>query len=470
MINSISSAAGFSIDFNSPPASFQERIDSLKQERMRSLNHDSQRPSVAIFGGGPAGLSRAIEALLNGNPVVVHEKRKQDAIKRENTVRINKESYPILHYYGVYSYLLEKGLIFPQKKGEFDVRLGDLEEAMTAVIQGLSSEDVIKYGTELERIDSHSGRKADVVVKTAEGQSRLNSVGVIVVAEGARSPTNEKLLGSRRITVLPSIPVVAALFKDDRPRIAGVSTFFEYVGKTMIHTAANVYYHTLFLFKCVFQAEHIFNPNRKIGGTVGLSTPGQNYLGLVLSKTETEEGIHLSEALKRAKEDLVLARQQNRAEEQIASLEEKVTKAQEASDSYFKYWTYLSCCFDNVFNIMLFILGKNPLKIHSLLPLDKASIIPIGADKSSASSKILGETPCLIAGDALATVDPSTGLGCNTAVQMAIDFKNFLHGMDGRQEIDSLCSAYNHRCHAVVSDIHAASIHNRSLYRHGILD
>jgi hypothetical protein len=194
---------------------------------------------------------------IQRNPVNVFEKRTDASQGRKNTVPLKPETLQLLKYYGVYPYLLEKGLIFPAEGGSFNVRLKDLEDAMKVVIGELTQEGIINYESQLERIVSRPNAKVDLVIRSAGRQLQLNNVDVIVIAEGAHSPTNE-LLGNRRIAVLPSLPVIAAIFKDDRPSIRGVSTLFQYVGKTLAHTAVSVYYYAIFFFKCAFLRRAFF--------------------------------------------------------------------------------------------------------------------------------------------------------------------------------------------------------------------
>ncbi len=445
--------------FSNTSYSFRERMDALKAARAESLRNNPHLPAIAIFGGGPAGLSRAIDALISGNPVTVFEKRQNSGRGRENTVALKDETIPLLKYYGVYQCLLEKGLIFPEANGWVNVRLKDLEEAMKAVTSELTQDSIVKYDSQLERIIPHPNAKADLVIRSEGRLLQLNAVDVVVVAEGAHGSTSE-LLGNRRITVLPSIPVIAAIFKDDRPAITGASSFFQYVGKTLSNTVTSVYYYSIFLFKCFFQGEHVFNKKRRIAGSLILKTPHQNYLGSGLSKSETKEMMRLSQKLKSAKQELEAA-----SAADLPLLQQKVDEAQTEWDAYIRYWTAMSFCFANILSIFRAVLGGEKMPLAAWLPFDHASIAEIGADKSSAYSGTVGLTSYLSAGDTVATVDPTTGLGCNTAVQTATDFHDYMRGLNSHQDVASLQRVYNNRCEKIVSKIHTESIQMRRLYR-----
>ena len=304
-------------------------------------------------------------------------------------------------------------------------------------------------------------------MRNGDGQQNwLRGVDLLVVAEGAHSQTNERLLNNRRITVLPSLPVIAAIFKDDRPSINGIGSLFQYVGKTLANTATSVYYYVIFSFKCLFQGEHIFNSNRKIAGTLILTTPNQNYLGGGLSRDETQEMMRIRGKLNDAKQDLATARERGAPMEQISDLENRVQKAQKEWDAYIRYWTGMSFCFANILCLFQMIVrGEAKWSLGSWLPLDHVTIAEIGADRSSAFSGAIGHTSYLIAGDTMATVDPTTGLGCNTAVKTVPDFHQFLAGINAGRDTRLLRDAYNENCERIVNEIHQESRLMRSIYR-----
>ncbi len=447
-------------------SAYATKIASLQCERDQAIKTYANPHRIAILGGGPAGLLRALCGLKNGGLVTVMEKRKQDAPGRENAVALKPHTQFILREYGVYQYLEEKGLIYPTKEQEFlYVRLKDLEEAMKAVIAELSEDPIIHYNAQLKGIHSDPNRKADLIIDDNGREIRLSDVDLVVVAEGAHSETNEKLLGNRRIAILPSIPVIAAIFKDDRPGITGAATFFQYVGRTMANTAVSVYYHARFLFSFFFMGEHFFNPDRKIVGALTLSTPKQNYLGCGLSRIETEE---MKRVLKNYDEAKRAARKSKRANSQsspFAGLESDLEKAKKEKDTYLNYWVAMSFCCANLLKIFQFLFTRETLHWTSWIPLDKVSVTEIGADRSDASCGTLGQTSYLLAGDTLATVDPTTGLGCNTALQTVEDFQTFLIGLYNKVDPETLRSTYQTESNVTLSSIHYESTNMRRRYR-----
>lgn len=445
---------------------FRQKMHELKSTRSQVLREMRTKPSVVILGAGPAGLVRAIDALLNGNPVKVIEKRNTTDPGRENTVALEKQTVETLQKFGVYQYMREKGMVFPLTGQSLNVRLKDLEQAMKTVIAELTDDPLIYYGCQVDRIIKQPHDKAIVIVKTDAGsQMQLDSVDLLVVAEGAHSHTSEMLLNNYRSPCLCSLPVVSAIFKDDRPHISSVSTFVQYVEKTLINTATAVYYYSIFIFKMFFEGENVYNPRRHIAGSLILPTPGQNYLGYGLTKEETEKMMAICKALKDAKEALRTATHVSSTE--LAYLQQRVVAAQKVRDDYLKYWTGMSFCFANILAIFVYVVtsGKELLPVASWLPFEHAAIAEIGADRSSSPSGRIGRTVYLLAGDTLATVDPTTGLGCNTAIKTLDHFHEFVAGIDRNRNVRSLLFEYNRCSNETVIEIHRESHRKRSIYR-----
>ena len=99
------------------------------------------------------------------------------------------------------------------------------------------------------------------------------------------------------------------------------------------------------------------------------------------------------------------------------------------------------------------------------LALKKFEIIKIGADHANEYGKNVNQTSVLLGGDAAATVDPTTGLGCNTAIQSSVDFLDFIWDYDVGSSPKKLLTEYSDRMGKRVSYIHQASQSVRSLYR-----
>jgi hypothetical protein len=462
---------------SSQEPSFTDKIQELRRAQaatVQSKTADSAfSPKVVILGAGPAGLMRAIESLLRGNETIVIEKREAGKEGRSNTVALTEETIQQLKACGVYQYLSEQGRIFPPTKwGYLSVRIGDLEAAMRAVIASLSpNHPVIVYGQRVIDIDE-IGRKVCLTLQesTKNAQKKeIRNIDVLVNTEGAKSSTNE-LLGITRTTVLPKVPVIAAIFEDHRPRITGLGSFFEYVGKTLVNLATSIYYWAIFIFKLIFQGERFESPSRTIGGALILTTPDQNYLGCGFNREMSQRLVALKESrdAKKAALDQLKARNAD-----VQKAEESFLEAEEAYNSLAHYWIKLSFCAANFFSFLIDIYnlfgidtpGFHHFNSASTFPLKNFQLIEIGADRADMCSGWRGKTSYLIAGDALATVDPTTGLGCNTALQTSKLFKTFLEGLEQGTSLDELHMAYDASSEAVIGRIHAESVTKREFYR-----
>lgn len=411
--------------------SFQERMKELR-EKMNAESKD--KPSVVILGAGPAGLLRAVQSISNGNPTVLIEKRGEDAPGRINTVALSSITIAMLRYCGIYQYLMENKLIFPPRSdGSIMVRLTDLEKAMKAVLKEISPDFAIQYHTKVDAIDTLADKINLTVENSATKEKRtFKKVDILVNTEGKSSSTNA-LLGIERTEVLPSIPVIAAVFKDKRPKIEGIGSFFKYVGKSIVYLAQTIHYHVQFFFQ--FLCSKKFRTHFK--GSIILKTPNQNYLGTGLS-------------------DEINGR--------LQSLKEAGPTYEKKYNRLAKKWIGYSLCLANL--IAFFNRKKSPqfckANHHSLA---KFEIIKIGADHANEYAKRKNQTSVLLGGDASATVDPTTGLGCNTAIQSSMDFLDFLWDHDAGISQSTLLGQYAGRVEARVDTIHSASKRFRSLYR-----
>lgn len=407
---------------------FQERIQQLK-EKMTARTEN--KPLVVISGAGPAGLLRAIQSISNGNPTKIVEKRSQDALGRENTVALTETTIAMLKYCGIYPYLLENRLIYPpNREGYISVRLKDLEKAMKAVLEELSPGSVIEYNSRIVAIDTNADRLRLIIESSTEERSTISDVGIFVNAEGARSSTND-ILKIERIEVLPAIPVIAAMCRDDRPYITNLNSFFVYIGKSITQLAITSYYHTIFFFQFIFSK----NFRTQITGALILPTPDQNYVGCGFSDT-------INARFKELKES-------GNEQEYIA---------------FANHWINLAICAANLVSILSWFQGGSYLHTARNIPLNHFEIVYIGADCASKYVQKVKNSTILLAGDASATVDPTTGLGCNTAIQSSVDFLDFLWDYENFSK-DQIQDDYQNRTSARIEDIHCASKLMRSRYR-----
>lgn len=407
---------------------FQERIRQLKE---RIGTRTEIKPLVVISGAGPGGLLRAIQSISNGNPTKVIERRPQDAPGRTNTVALTETTISMLQYCGIYPYLLENRLIYPpNREGYISVRLRDLEKAMKTVLEELSSGSVIEYNSKIVEINAQA-EKIQLITESSTGErSTIADVGIFVNAEGARSSTNA-LLGIERIEVLPAIPVIAAMCRDDRPYITNMSSFFVCMGKSITQLAITSYYHTMFFFQFIFSK----NFRAQITGALILPTPDQNYVGCGFSDT-------INARFKELKES-------ENEQEYLA---------------FAKHWINLAICAANMVSFLSWFQGGSYFHTGRNLPLDHFEIVHIGADRARKYVQKINNSTILLAGDASATVDPTTGLGCNTAIQSSVDFLDFLWDYDTSSK-DKILRDYQNRTSARIEDIHDASKLMRSRYR-----
>jgi 2-polyprenyl-6-methoxyphenol hydroxylase-like FAD-dependent oxidoreductase len=395
---------------------YSERIQELKD---KMLPQEETKQTVVILGAGPAGIRRAITSIMNGNPTHIIEKRSENCPGRINTVRLEGETIQDLREIGVYQYLLEHKLIFPAlKDGDYsttmEVRLGDLEEALKAVLKELRPEQEICYSSTLSEINRDNPLLSLTVESTDKQRKIIENVGILLNAEGSRSSTNA-LLGIDRVSVLPNKPAIAAIFQDRRPRINSFRTFFQYIGISIAYVAKTVYYHTLFIFKYIFCRSF----RRECLGVI-LRTPGQVYMGCGFSSEVDSRIMKLKSDI--ALKTEALSKATTKKEKQ--KCEKAVKSAKNRYESFLKMRANLGLCAVNFINLFTRPKGEKVTSKH--LSYVSCHAIEIGADHASQFAIKNRKSAILLAGDAAATVDPSTGLGCNTALQSNAEFATFL--------------------------------------------
>lgn len=382
-----------------------DSLQKLKKQRSDFLpiNHSTQ---ILISGSGPAGLIRAIEAAAQGYSVRLLEMRSESSSGRENTVDLDSAAIYTLNAYGIIDFLTKNSLIFPSSQV---VRLQDLEYALKTTLAELTGELLISYDTTITKVEA-SASGTQVIVKSGN-KEKVHQPNILVVVEGGKSTTNS-MLGVGRQNFLEKIPVIAAIFEDKRPKNP----------KSLKLKAARFsltfYYHLLFCVNVIqFISAACFNsafrmpknltgnlkinPKSKIAGAIPLATPGQNYCGIALNKQETERLSLLDKKIKELK---------------IAGEFKSAAKVERTFNKKLKKYAY--------FGFTAFKLFA-PIKL-TFLPFKRAQWIHIGADKADVAAGIKGNMTFLLAGDSLATVDPSTGRGCSTAISSVHDFSDFL--------------------------------------------
>lgn len=399
--------------------SFKKRIEFLK-DQMEKVS--TIKPKVVVLGRGPAGLIRAIQAMMRGYPTTVLEKRSENAERRANAVFLTPVTIGILKYYGVYQYLEEQSLIYPPlSDGSICVRLGDLEEAMLEVLHKLNGDSIIEYDSQVRSLALQSD-KVDLTVNSSGGaQTTIAGIDILINTEGSRSTTND-LLRIGRVEVLPTLPVFAVIFKDER-------TFCSYIGRSIVYIAITIYYHVQFFFRYMCSSSF----RKQIIGAIILKTPGQNYLGCGFSDEINQQLLKL--------------------------------KGTEEFKSLASHWIRLAICYANLVAILSWFKNGPHMSMGVHFSLNNFDMIKIGADHSTEYSKLMGKTTVLLAGDSSATVEPTTGLGCNTAIQSSVDFLDYLWDREAGENQTKLQSDYNYRMMLRIAKIHAVSKEVRTLYQ-----
>lgn len=448
--------------------SFKDAIHQLKRDQ--TMLSEADRKSVIILGAGPAGLIRAIQSVMEGHRTTLVERRTSDAPGRCNTVALQAKTMDLLKKYGVYQSLLEEGKIYPANDfGNTSVRISDLEQAMKRVLVELSAQNAVTFHYKARAVNIGVDPTTQKALLALDTNELLERADIIVNAEGAHSSTN-LLLDNPRIEVLPKVPVIAAIFEDDRPEITNVSNFFTYVGKSIAQTALSIYYYAIYFFRFTFMHERFTSQQRTIVGSLILKTPGQNYVGCGFTAEKSNQLLALQKTAQEKRAAWQKAQEDGNPTE---NLKNQWEKAEDAYWSFVKYWTYLSFCAANLNTLIarvftVFFNARTSINFDNapLLPLKDFSLTEIGADKATHSYQILGNSIVLIAGDALATVDPATGLGCNTALRSSEAFTNVLRKLHHNQlPLEEMLEEYAFYSQGDIHYIHGESRRVREIYR-----
>ena len=388
---------------------------------------------VVISGAGPAGLLRGIQSLCNSNPTIILEKRSASNSGRGNRLLINSKSIEILKNYGIYQHLVENKKIISFRATACFVSINDLEKAMKIVLQEISATNVIYYDSQIEEIIHHTEKKIDLKIATS-GQPLwiINSVDLLVIAEGIHSKTNYGLIHNEPIEILPSIKGIITISKP-----GSRTKYITHVKQFLCH----FYYHFAFLFMLCKNWLTFWNPSYPIAKTVIINTPGQTGIAIVFSKKETEKFLSL----------YLSSKEENKSKQ--------LEKFQQRSISLAQWHT-------NYSKLLSLILRRKYIGHFGLLfSIDQISITEFGTSHSKISSGFVGNTPYLIAGDALISVDPFTGLGCNSALQTSKLFQDFLQGMNTQEKFDVLINKYDLAVGEVIEELVNSSVYIRHHYR-----
>ncbi|MEX1012097.1 MAG: FAD-dependent monooxygenase [Waddliaceae bacterium] len=351
---------------------------------------DSQ---VVISGAGPAGLACALNCLKEGYSVSILEKRKEISPGRAQAVILDSKTVDILEEHNIYRYLLENHLVFPIRDNRLRVRLTDLEDALKIALKTYYPKVEIQYENSIREIEE----KDEKIQLFLNDGTEIDQVDYLINAEGFRSRINE-ITQNRRETLLDQFPVIVSILKDDRPNIKSVKSFAEYVVKSMRNIACFTYYFSIYLFKALFCNEHFLSSKRHLSISQTLKTPGQHNVSLGFTKEKHEKFLQLVEEVERGQ------------------------RPQKDLDSFVRFWTNIALCEVTAFSCLakiaaLFGVKEERFSAASYLPFENYNIVQIQSDQLQRPSITFGQSHLLNIGDALATVDPTTGLGCNQAIE-----------------------------------------------------
>lgn len=418
---------------------FREKVAGLKKRRDKQLlEKKDSKLSIAILGAGPAGLIHAIVLLLNGYKPKVIEKRTKNCKSRMHAIVLKDKALELLQEYGVYAYLEANNLLLFSQEQKMCVGIADLEKGLKSVIAELEEEQVIHYEMQLSKIIQHPESRVDLQLQSQDGQTHLfTGVDLIINCEGSHSKTNE-LLGNRRIDVLPRIPVVSVIFESE-----------ERAGRALRTFVRTVYYYTLFILKFISFAMFL-NPKRHIAAVNLFKINTHYFLGYCLSEKESEK-----------LENLLEMEEENRSES-------------EGKIAFVKRWAYFCFCYSSFRSLFrwLFYRGRSPAFFYACHPIKKITTLNIGADHAETYSYRFGRCLLLIVGDALATVDPSTEMGCQTAIESAQYFESFLKRFEEAvsatspsQAIAMIQQEYDAHWKPIVEQLSVLSVTSRQTYR-----
>jgi hypothetical protein len=428
--------------------SYIERIKALKNDIRKIVDKDS-KPKVVILGGGPAGLLRAIQSIVNGNPTQLIEMRSKEAIGRENTVALTKDTIAILKYCGMYQYLIEKGQIYPpNSEGYICVTLMDLEKAMKTVLTEINGGDIIIFNSQIDKINTQKD-KLEIIVKTKENKTFIiKDIDILVNCEGYSSKTN-KLLEIERRQFMENIPALIGFF--NKQKIYNLNPFINCIERKIIAIALTFFYHTLFFLKFIFQKSF----RNEIIGALILKTPNQVYVGCSFSDEINKLAVDLKNNITNLQNDVAKSDELKKAEKEYAS--------------FSNYWINLSICASNLRALILkigFHKRGSQEYVYTALNnfVDSFKLINLGADKTDTYYKIFNQAVVLLAGDAAATVDPATGLGCNTALQSSVTFLDFMENYDKKHCMEKCTEQYQKQMDKIVRYILSMSYSKRLDY------
>jgi hypothetical protein len=398
---------------------YVERLRALRRLNLR--NRQARDHPVLIVGAGPAGLIRAVSAVLRGLPVTVLELRPEQAAKRPQIVVIRSHAViALLEQIGVIDFLFMENRIFPLGRLKLEVSLADLELAFVAILRAVAQDEPafsIHYGTTIERIEQADGL-ARVHALRADGTPLSFSPRLIVIADGRHSPTSA-LLGISRIDRFHSHTGIIAIFR----AAEGLAPHRRWAGE--LASKLNYAFH-----------RYVSRKGRGLlAGTI-LQVPGHHYLGLDLAR---DDELRLRDALARSRAAQSSTNEAPNGSADIAATDEV--------RGLIEFWSNYG--FEAIRTKPVGTAPHTGGRPISWLPLDPQFAMPIEvvSDRADAFCGHIGETFVLIEGDAQFTIHPGSAYGCTKAFLSARLFDFVLRARssapDGRAPVADRLFAYN---------------------------
>lgn len=396
-------------------------------------------PKIVISGMGPSGLSSALKLIKKGCSPILLEKRGRESSRSPQSVILPPDIMQWLQdHMEVSAYLAKERLVTWQPGQGCNVRICDLEGVMRKILDRMGFQ--IRYQTVIKSIDT---TKEKISLFLSSGEA-ITDVDVIINAEGVNSSTNQ-LLGNHRVEVLPELLGIYSILKDDRERIKDLDTLIQGLIKTSRNAAVALYYHSLYLYLLLFKGEHFFSPSKNIIIAANVKTPGQDRVAFAMSSQESRRMLLLQEKI----------RSGECSKEKLMDLQ--------------KRWTRIAQCELNLIFILSKISRAFGFNVYtpapsSYSPITDSVLVKIRPDKVEKPAMIFGKTLVLIQGDALSTVDPSTTLGCVTAIELADSISKAVESLRQKRDLDKIAQAYTSACETLSNRNHNKAIEIRNRF------
>ncbi len=441
------------------PTDFHDhKIEYLQAVRTEAILAQAGQPApkVLIMGAGPGGLLRALAGGLKGADVEVLEKR--GGFTRKNMVKLKHQ--PILNYFGVTDTMVAEGYMHPKRGADINVQIMGLQRALAKSVDDLLGENTVKTGYDLVDIqaavvgDPENERIVTGGLIRSGDEAVWTQADLIVDATGAGAAA-AKILGSKREVLSEDSMMVAAVYKDI-PQEPSVEERIPGSQKWNVHLSTPEFNYELILPTDEQQAEITEYQNR-----IGQLQETRIEIDRLVKKIDNSmdsEGEGNALALVYA--DTLYRRLTGEELEPNEEINWPVLKgsAKDALQDYSEQIDQIqSLLTSKIREIATNVASGDP---NFLGPIESKNIDVANAFRIEISQRkpavIVGN--CLVqqSGDALATPDPMSGTGCNTALKGATIFARSLGalqaGKSTDQQLRDFTFATNKQTRALVED------------------